>query len=69
MASLILHHFSRRVKFILAEAAMKNWINTGTSAKQYYDAGITANFAQWGIDMPAGFLDLPAVSWNNTLPG
>lgn len=55
------------VKFILAEAAMKNWINTGTSAKQYYDAGITANFLQWGIDMPAGFLDLPAVVWDNTL--
>jgi hypothetical protein len=55
------------VKFILAEAALKNWINTGTTAKQYYDAGITANFNQWNINMPAGFLNLPAVAWNNTM--
>jgi hypothetical protein len=55
------------VKFILAEAAMKNWITTGPSAKQHYDAAITANFAQWGIDMPAGFLALPAVVWNNSM--
>ena len=55
------------VKFILAEAAMKGWITTGTTAKQYYDAAITANFNQWNIPVPAGFLDLPQVAWDNTM--
>ncbi len=55
------------VKFILAEAAMKGWINTPTTAKQYYEAAITANFNQWSIPVPAGFLSLPQVAWDNTM--
>jgi len=55
------------VQFILAEAAMKGWINTGTSAKDYYESAITANFEQWGIPIPAGFFALPEVNWDNTL--
>lgn len=55
------------VKFILAEAAMKNWINTGTTAEQYYEAGIIANFNQWKIPIPAGFFSIPQVAWNNTM--
>lgn len=54
------------VQFILAEAALKGWISSG-SAKDYYDAGITANFEQWGITMPVGFLDLPEVVWDDSI--
>ncbi len=53
------------VEFILAEAAMKGWISS--TAESHYEAGITANFAQWGINMPTGFLDLSQVAWNNTM--
>jgi hypothetical protein len=55
------------VKFILAEAAMKGWINTSTTAKQYYEAAINANFAQWNIPVPANFFSIPQVEWNNNL--
>ena len=55
------------VQFILAEAALNGWIKTGTTAGQYYEAGITANFDQWGITMPAGFLALPEVAFDDTL--
>ncbi len=55
------------VQFILAEATMKGWINTGTSVKEYYEAGITANFEQWGLTVPAGFFDLPEVQWDDTM--
>ena len=53
------------VEFILAEAALNGWISS--DAKSHYDAGIAANFEQWGIAMPTGFLDLPEVVWNGTL--
>ncbi|MEM6765209.1 MAG: SusD/RagB family nutrient-binding outer membrane lipoprotein [Bacteroidota bacterium] len=55
------------LQFMLAEVAMKGWINTGTSAEEYYEAGIAANFDQWGLDLPAGFFDLPEVAWDNTM--
>jgi hypothetical protein len=55
------------VQFILAEAAMKGWITTPTTAKQYYEAGITGNFAQWGLTVPSGFFALPQVEWNATM--
>ena len=54
------------VQFILAEAALKGWITTGT-AEQYYNAGITANFNQWGITMPAGFLTISEVVFDDTM--
>ncbi|MEP1779794.1 SusD/RagB family nutrient-binding outer membrane lipoprotein [Reichenbachiella sp.] len=54
------------VQFILAEAALNDWISTGT-ATQYSNAGITANFDQWGITMPAGFLALPEVAFDATM--
>ncbi len=53
------------VQFILAEAAMNGWIS-GIPAGDYYNAGITANFDQWNITMPAGFLALPEVAWDDT---
>ncbi|MEM1214324.1 MAG: SusD/RagB family nutrient-binding outer membrane lipoprotein [Bacteroidota bacterium] len=54
------------VQFILAEAALKGWINVGT-AEDYYAAGITANFDQWDIMMPSDFLSNPAVAWDGTM--
>jgi hypothetical protein len=54
------------VQFILAEAAMKGWITTG-SAKEYYDRGITANFDYWKIPVPTGFLAQPGVVYNGTM--
>jgi hypothetical protein len=50
------------VKFILAEAAMKGWITTGTTQSNIMTPAITANFNQWNIPVPAGFLDLPQVA-------
>lgn len=55
------------VQFILAEARAKGWVTSGTSAEDHYNAGITANFAQWGIDMPAGFLAQSEVAWDGTM--
>ncbi|MEM9846426.1 MAG: SusD/RagB family nutrient-binding outer membrane lipoprotein [Bacteroidota bacterium] len=53
------------VEFILAEAALNGWTNG--DAKAHYEAGITANFDQWGIDLPDGLLDDPAVAWDGTM--
>jgi Starch-binding associating with outer membrane len=46
------------VNFILAEATAKNIIRG--DAKAYYDAAVTASFAQWDVDMPADFLTAKA---------
>lgn len=54
------------VQFILAEAAMNGWTSSGT-AEDHYNAGITSNFSQWGIEMPADFLTQDAVAWNGTM--
>jgi hypothetical protein len=42
------------LNFLLAEAAMKGMISG--DAQAYYEAGVTASFAQWGVEMPADFL-------------
>ncbi len=42
------------LNFLLAEAAAKGLI-TG-DAKGYYDTGVAASFAQWGVEMPVDFL-------------
>lgn len=54
------------LQFVLSEATLKGW-TTPSSAKDYYEAGITANFSQWNITMPTGFLSRSDVVWNNTL--
>ena len=54
------------VQFILAEAALNGWISNNT-AQAYYEAGITANFDQWGVEVPAGFFALTEVAWDGTL--
>jgi hypothetical protein len=45
----------------VAEAAERGWISGGTAlAQTSYDAGITANYAEWGVAMPATYLSGPA---------
>lgn len=39
--------------FLRAEGAMLGWNMGGGTAKQYYEAGITASMNQWGITDPA----------------
>ncbi|MCI5082568.1 MAG: SusD/RagB family nutrient-binding outer membrane lipoprotein [Saprospiraceae bacterium] len=52
------------VAFIFAEAAQRGWI-TG-NAETFYNAGVTANFDYWNVDMPADYLTATA-SFDNTL--
>lgn len=46
------------VAFIFAEAAQRGWISA--NAKDFYDAGVTANFEYWGVTMPADYLSSSA---------
>ncbi|MDC3253368.1 SusD/RagB family nutrient-binding outer membrane lipoprotein [bacterium] len=54
------------VQFILAEARLNDWITTST-AQEYFESGITANFDYWGISMPADFLTRTDVAWNDSM--
>ena len=49
------------LQFILAEAKLKGWALPLTT-KEYFDAGVTANFDFWGIEMPVNFLERMDVS-------
>ncbi|RCR69469.1 SusD/RagB family nutrient-binding outer membrane lipoprotein [Larkinella punicea] len=51
------------LQFILAEAAQKKLI-TG-DAKSYYEKGITASFAYYGLEVPAGYLAQANVAFND----
>lgn len=46
-----------------AEAIERGWI-TG-NAQTNYEAGITASFAQWGVALPAGYLNSGTVDYNS----
>jgi hypothetical protein len=54
------------LQFLLAEAAQKGWIS-GTT-KTFYENGVKASMAYYGVEMPAGYLALPQVELtsNNT---
>ncbi len=54
------------VQFILAEASLNGWIATST-AQEYFESGISANFAYWGLAMPADFLTRTDVSWDDSM--
>jgi len=60
------------LNFLLAEAAEKNLIPGGSAvAKTYYDAGITASMADWGV-APAAittYLTQPKVDYLSTASG
>lgn len=51
------------VEFIKAELALKGF-NTGKTAKQHYEAGITASMTQWAVTMPAGYLNQSGVVYD-----
>lgn len=52
------------VNFILAEAREKGMIASG-AAQGYYNAGVTASFDQWGVQMPTDFLTA-TIPYDNT---
>jgi hypothetical protein len=53
------------LEFIKAELALKGF-TTGKTAKQHYEAGITASMTQWGVTIPAGYLLQSGVAYNET---
>ena len=55
------------VQFILAEAKLKGWLSTATTAQTYYENGIKASMDHWGVTMPSGYLTQPTVLFDNQL--
>lgn len=53
------------LQFILAEAALKGYI-TPTTAKTYYESGVTNAITFWGLTLPTGHLAKPGVAWVDT---
>ena len=53
------------LNFILAEARENGIISTG-SAQDYYNKGVMASFAQWGVTMPGDFLSTTVPYDNST---
>lgn len=53
------------VQFILAEAAQRGWISA--DAATFYNEGITSNFAYWGLEMPADYLERATVKYDGML--
>jgi hypothetical protein len=51
------------LEFIKAELALKGF-TTGKTAKQHYEAGVTASMVQWGVTIPAGYLSQTGVVYN-----
>lgn len=59
------------VSFILAEARERGWITTGTAAG-YYNQGIQASMAQWGVTDAtaiAAFLATPGIAYTPGVTG
>jgi hypothetical protein len=55
------------LQFILAEAAKKALIAGGdTQAKTYYESGINASFAFYGLTTPANYLTQSSVAYDNS---
>jgi hypothetical protein len=51
------------LEFIKAELALKGFA-TGKTTKQHYGNGITASMTQWGVSMPADYLQQPGVLYD-----
>jgi hypothetical protein len=47
------------LNFLLAEARMRNLINS-ESTQHFYNKGVEASFEQWGVEMPTDFLNTSA---------
>ena len=54
------------LQFLLAEAASKGWITTGT-AKGYYENGVTSGITYWGYAVPENYLQGADVKWTENL--
>lgn len=53
------------LEFIKAELALQGFI-TGKTARQHYEAGITASMVQWGFTLPTGYLSQSGVAYDAT---
>jgi len=53
--------------FIIAEAALNGW-NVGMTAKDAYEAAITASFTQYSLTVPAGYFSDPINDFNGATP-
>lgn len=51
------------MEFIKAELSLKGF-TTGKTPKQHYENGITASMVQWGVALPAGYLQQAGVSYD-----
>ncbi|RXF69817.1 SusD/RagB family nutrient-binding outer membrane lipoprotein [Arcticibacter tournemirensis] len=51
------------LQFILAEAALKGYING--SPKTFYEKGIESAISMWDVAMPVGYLDKEDVKWDD----
>ena len=51
------------LQFILAEAAKKGMISTGTTAQQYYEEGIKSSFEYFETTMPGDYLGRAGVAY------
>lgn len=51
------------MEFIKAELAVRGF-STGSSARTHYEKGITASMVQWGVSMPADFLQQEGVLYD-----
>ncbi|GAB3225489.1 SusD/RagB family nutrient-binding outer membrane lipoprotein [Algoriphagus aestuariicola] len=63
MLSLILTY--AEVEFIKAELAQRGYISS--DAKAHYEKGVKAAMEQWDVQLPAGYFDNPAASYDGTL--
>jgi hypothetical protein len=52
-------------EFIKAELALKGF-STGSTAKVHYENGITASMVQWGVSLPAGYLQQAGVVYDES---
>lgn len=50
-------------EFIKAELELKGF-TTGVPAKTHYENGIAASMTQWGVNLPAGYLQQAGVAYN-----
>jgi len=53
------------LQLILAEAAVKGWINS-KPAREYYESGTVAGIELWGFDVPSYYLTGEHVVWSDT---
>ena len=53
------------LEFLLAEAALQGLISG--EAETYYTQGVQASFDYWGLELPAGYLNQPGVTYDGEL--